>query len=649
MKSRLAILFLFFIFLWGALVFRGTSLKLFPGDRLTNLQKRQFETSFVVKSRRGAILDRNGRDLAVSVATHSLFADPKLIESKKTLARTLAKKLGMNSSAIYKKIKSKKRRFVWIRRNLNEFQKKQVEALGERGLGFIEEPKRVYPNDRLLSQVIGFTGREGYGLEGLELAYDSSLSGSKKEVMVPRDARGRPLLNDARLLFDVGDGKDLFLTIDSDVQYQLEKELEDSIQEHEAERGVGIVMDVETSEILALANSPGYNLNQATMFSAAIRKNRAVTDAFEPGSTMKTFVVAAGLEMNRFKPSTIYDCEGGRLKIGKRWITEADADHKFEKLTVAEILAKSSNVGSAKMGFDIGAKDLRRFLSDLGFGHKISDLLPGLSGGSLQPLPWGKHLLSNVSFGHGISVNALQVAQAYVSIANGGVFKPPRLVRSFRDSVTGEISVRKYPEGRRVISEDVASTLTLMLTQATSDEGTGAAARVPGYPVAGKTGTAQKVDTVHGGYLKGKYISSFAGFVPAHQPRYVIYIAVDSPKENYYGSQVAAPLFSKIASYLMRKSGISPILISDNNVIEKKSDSVQQKALREIKQLIGQQKLKDKMPDLMGMSLREALKQMRGRAAKISIHGSGRVVRMSPERGMDLDTGDKVQLYLEQK
>lgn len=649
MKSRLAILFLFFIFLWGALVFRGTSLKLFPGERLTNLQKKQFETSFVIRSRRGAILDRNGRDLAVSVATHSLFADPKLITQKKKLARALSKELGIRSSSIYKKIKSKKRRFVWIRRNLNEFQKKRIEALGERGLGFIQEPKRVYPNDRLLSQVIGFTGREGYGLEGLELVHDSLLSGSKKEVLVPRDARGRPLLSDARLLFDVGDGKDMFLTIDSDVQYQLEKELEDAIQEHEAETGIGIVLDVNTSEILAMANSPGYNLNQATMFPAEIRKNRAVTDAFEPGSTMKTFVVAAGLEMNRFKPSTIYDCEGGRLKIGRRWITEADEHHEFGKLTVAEILAKSSNVGSAKMGFDIGAKNLRGFLGDLGFGRKNEDLLPGISGGILQPLPWGKHLLSNVAFGHGISVNALQMAQAYAAIANGGILNPPRLVRSWKDPVSGDTESPERRKGKRVLSKEVASVLTLMLTQATSEEGTGASARIPGYPVAGKTGTAQKVDTVKGGYLKGKYISSFAGFVPAHQPKYVIYIAVDSPKENYYGSQVAAPVFSKMASYLMRKSGVAPVLISDNNVIEKKTDSVQQKALREIKELIGKQKLQDRMPDLVGMSLREALNNIRGRADEIKIHGSGRVVRMTPEKGAGLESSKSVHLYLEQK
>ncbi len=649
MKSRLAILFLFFILLWGGLVFRGTSLKLFPGERLIHLQKRQFETSFVIKSRRGAILDRNGRDLAVSVATHSLFADPKLITEKKKLARVLAKELGLRSSTIYKKIKSKKRRFVWIRRNLNELQKKRIEALGERGLGFIEEPKRVYPNDRLLSQVIGFTGREGYGLEGLELAYDSVLSGSKKEVMVPRDARGRPLLSDARLLLDVGDGKDLFLTIDGDVQFQLEKELEEAIQEHEAESAIGIVLDVETSEVLAMANSPGYNLNQATLFPAEIRKNRVVTDAFEPGSTMKTFVVAAGLEMNRFRPSTIYDCEGGRLKIGRRWITEADAHHNFKKMTVAEILAKSSNVGSAKLGFDIGAKELRHFLSGLGFGHKYEDLLPGVSGGILQPLPWGKHLLSNVAFGHGVSVSALQMAQAYAAIANGGLLNSPRLVRSFRDPVTGEVNIRETPQGKRVISEDVASVLTLMLTQATSDEGTGAAARIPGYPVAGKTGTAQKVDMVNGGYLKGKYISSFAGFVPAHQPRYVIYVAVDAPRDNYYGSLVAAPLFAEIASYLMRKSGTPPVLISDNNVIEKKVDSIQQKALQEIKELVGKQKLKEKIPDLVGMSLREALKQIRNRAGEIKIHGSGQVVRMTPEPGTDLESFGKVHLYLEQK
>lgn len=649
MKSRLAILFLFFIFLWGALVFRGTSLKLFPGEKLKNLQKRQFETSLVLKSRRGAILDRNGKDLAVSVATHSLFADPKLIVDKKKLARALSKELGISFSGVYKKIKSKTRRFTWIKRNLNDLQKKKIEALRERGLGFIEEPKRVYPNDRLLSQVIGFTGREGYGLEGLELAYDDALSGSKKEVVVPRDARGRPLLNDARLLLDVGDGRDVILTVDSDIQFQLERELEDALNVHEAESGVAVVLDVKTSEILAMANSPGYNLNQATIFSAAVRKNRVVTDAFEPGSTMKTFLVAAGLQYGIFKPSTIYDCEGGKLQIGKRLITEADTHHNFGNLTVSEILAKSSNVGSAKMGFDIGAERLHEFLNQMGFGSKYENLLPGVSSGMVQKLPWGKHLLSNISFGHGIAVNALQMAQAYAAIANGGVLKTPRLVRALKDSVSGEEEKIEVEGDKRVMSEEVASILTLMLTEATSPNGTGEAARIPGYPVAGKTGTAQKVDTKNGGYAKGKYIASFAGFVPAHDPKFVIYIAVDSPKEGYYGSVVAAPVFSKMASYLMRKSGVPPVLISDNNVIEDKTGRVQKEALKEIKQIISNQSLKEKMPTLKGLSLREALKRLRERSVDVEIHGSGMVVKATPDVGSDIEQGRKVHLYLEQK
>jgi cell division protein FtsI (penicillin-binding protein 3) len=649
MKSRLALLFLGFVFLWTAIVFRGTSLKLFPGERLTKQQKRQFETSLVIKAKRGAILDLNQKELAVSVASHSLFADPKLIESKRWVAKTLASILGVSSSGVYKKIKSRDRRFAWIARQLSKQQREKIERLKIKGLGFIEEPKRVYPNNTLFSQSLGFTGRDGFGLEGLEYSFEDTLSGSKKEIVVPRDARGRPLLNDARLLFDVSDGKDVILTVDSEVQFYLEQELALAVKEHEAESAVGIILNAETSEIMAMANSPGYDPNEPSDATPLARKNRAVTDAFEPGSTMKTFVVAAGLMNGTFRPSTTYNCDGGRLKVADRWITEADTYHKWEKLTVSEILAKSSNVGSAKLGFDVTEKKLYEFLTQLGFGAKTDLKFPGVAAGSLKAPPWGKHLLSNISFGHGVSATPLQVATAYAAIANGGVLNPPRLIKGFRDARTGETEWVETPEGQEVLSREVASTLTLILTQATSPEGTGAFARVPGYPVAGKTGTAQKVDTVRGGYIKGEYISSFAGYIPAHAPKYVIYIAVDSPSgKEYYGSRVAAPVFSRVGSYLMRKAGVPPVLITNKNVIEHSENAdLQGRALASIKKML-QQNESEGLPDVVGLSLREALQHLRGSSVKVQIKGSGVVVKMDPEQGTPIGQASVVRLQLQQ-
>ncbi|MCB0406680.1 MAG: PASTA domain-containing protein, partial [Bdellovibrionales bacterium] len=545
----------------------------------------------------------------------------------------------------FNKIKSKTKRFRWLARNMTLEEKKAIEKLDIKGLGFLEEPKRVYPNNQLLSQVIGFTGREGFGLEGLERTLDDILTGSSKKIIVPRDARGRPLLNDARLLFDVSDGKDVILTIDREIQYFLERELQHAVDAHDAESAVGIILDAKTSEILAMANTPGYDLNQALQYSSKIRRNKVVMDAFEPGSTMKTFVVAAGLTHKIFKPSTKFDCEGGRLKIGKRWITEADAKHDFQMLTVTEILAKSSNVGSAKLGFAITDKTLYEFLKTMGFGEKPDVMIPGATSGILQALPWNKHLLSNISFGHGISTSALQIANGYAAVANGGFLNIPKIIRGIKDPQSGEVTPFEVPEGQRVISESIASTLTLMLTQATSDEGTGAAARVAGYPVAGKTGTAQKVDPIKGGYFKNKYISSFAGFAPAHKPQFVIYIAVDDPKENYYGSEVAAPVFSKVASFLLRRSGVAPVLISDKNVIDNTQAHVQNKALESIKKLLKHES-SEVMPDIIGESLRDAVNKLRGRVAEVQIKGSGQVVKVSPDVGASLNPDQKVIIEL---
>lgn len=649
MKSRLAVLFLVFVFIWCALVFRGLSLKVFPGERLTKLQKRQFETSLVIKSKRGALLDSQHKELAVSVASYSLFADPKLIESKRWVARTLAPHLGMSSANVFQKIKSRERRFTWLARQLSKQQREKIEKLKIKGLGFVEEPKRVYPNNELFSQVLGFTGRDGNGLEGLEYQLEDILSGSKKQIVVPRDARGRPLVDDARLLFDVSDGRDVILTVDSEIQFHLEKELLAAIEQHSATGAVGLILNAKTSEILAMANAPLYNPNEPARFRPEERKNRVVTDAFEPGSTMKPFVVAAGLMDGKFKPSTYYDCEGGRMKVADRWITEADSHHKYDRLTVSEILAKSSNIGSAKLGFDVTDKRLYEYLKKLGFGEKSPLDFPGVAAGSLKAPPWNRHLLSNISFGHGISATPLQVAAAYAALANGGVWTPPRIVKGFRDPKTGEVQHQEIPEGQEVFSRDVASTLTLMLTQATSTEGTGAFARVPGYPVAGKTGTAQKVDMNHGGYIKGEYISSFAGFIPSHDPQYVIYIAIDSPQgKEYYGSRVAAPVFSRVGSYLMRKSGLAPVLITDKNVIENDQHvGAQGKALASIQNLLRQSEA-DGLPDVVGMSLREALNRLRESQVDVKITGSGVVVKMSPEKGTDPKQVDKVYLQLQQ-
>lgn len=644
MKSRIIFLFTCFLILWSALLLRAMFIQIFPDGRLENLKRKQFETSLQIRTRRGAILDRNGKELAASVPAYSLFADPKLLRDSNALSGRLSKYLKLSRSNLKKRLRDRERRFVWIRRQLNEKQRDEIRSWGEPGLGFVEEPKRVYPNGALLSQVLGFVGSEGDGLEGLELQFNKSLQGQLKSVLLPRDARGRPLLQDGRSLTEVPDGADLELTIDHEAQFTLEQELQSVVGRFQADSAVGLVMDAQTSEILAMANVGGNP-----------RRNRIATDSFEPGSTMKTFVVAAGLREGMLKPSTKYNCEGGRMKIGDKWISEAEANHKFGMMTVTEILALSSNVGVAKIAFQLGDERLHKALIDFGFGAKLGVEVPGEARGILNPLPWRPHLLSNVSFGHGMTATPLQLAAAYTAIANGGILKRPLLVRSVRKPGSSEPKIFHAEEIRRVLTAQEAATMRLMLSAATEAKATGYNARIPGYYVAGKTGTAQKVDHEKGGYKANAYISSFAGFAPASNPRFVILISVDNPQKSYYGSQVAAPVFAKMAQYMVRRAGLPPVLISEQNVIPKPSgeetSDLQTQAIREITRMTSADvaAASPVFPNLMGLTLREALNKIRPHATRVDIRGHGVVVRSVPEAGADFSKKRRVRLVLEPK
>jgi cell division protein FtsI (penicillin-binding protein 3) len=653
MKSRILILFSCFLALWGLLILRAARLQIFPDHRLESLKRRQFETSLQIRTRRGAILDRNGKEFAASVPAYSLFADPKMIKDPYGLGIRLGKHLDLPIRPLKKRLRNRERRFIWIKRQLSEKQRDEIKHWDVAGLGFVEEPRRVYPNGALLAQALGMVGSEGGGLEGLELQYNTDLQGQLKQVILPRDARGRPLLEDGRSLTEVPDGADLVLTIDHEVQFQVEQDLQQVIDRFEADSAVGVVMDAQTSEILAMANLPNVDLNEGLIKPPDLRRNRIVTDAFEPGSTLKTFVVAGALREGLIKPSTRYDCEGGRMKVGDKWIKEADSHHQFGWLNVTEILAQSSNIGVAKIAFDLGAEKLSQVLQDFGFGAKTGVDLPGESRGILNPLPWRLHLLSNIAFGHGIAVTPMQLITAYAAIANGGILRKPLVVKAIRRFGSEIATQFQAEETRRVLSTQDAATMRLMLTAATEAKATGFPARIPGYPVAGKTGTAQKVDAKNGGYASHEYVSSFAGFVPANNPRYVIYVAVDNPRKSYYGSQVAAPVFGRLAQYLVRRAGLPPVLISEQNVIpakDLKRSALQLQAVNEIRKMSENEKEEGEaaagLPNLLGMSLREALNRLRPLGPHVEIRGHGVVVRTVPHAGAPL-TGKRVTLILE--
>ncbi len=653
MKSKIISLFIGLSLLWGSLVLRAAYLQFLPHDKLNTLQNRQFQTVVTLPSRRGNIVDFKGKELAMSSPAYSIYADPKAIENKKQFAKTLSQNLGEPVSAIMKKINDPKKRFVWLDRLVSSTATEKLKDQKIHGLGFVEEWKRVYPNDRLLSSILGFIGKEGQGLEGLELFYDKDLKGENKKVSLRKDARGRPLVQDGTVFTETPQGKEIQLTIDSDLQYFVETELQQALKKHEAEAAYAVVLDAKTSAIRAIVSLPDFDLNHPEKSNSLYRRNRAVTDTYEPGSTLKTFILAEALEKNIYKANSKIFCENGHFQIGKRVIREAEKAHAQGLITVSEILAYSSNIGTSKVALKLGDDTLRAALLRFGFGQKAGLDLPGEAKGIILGLPWKDHLLANVSFGQGMTASPLQMANAYASIANGGILNKPYILQSITDFETNQKIENQPTEIRRVISEDTAKQMRMMLAGVTSGKGTGLAARVPGYIVGGKTGTAQKVKTNGRGYVQGGYIGSFTGFIPANDPQYVIYVALDHPKKGYYGSEVAAPIFASIASYAVRKDGVAPEILAEKDLsqvptaqAEKNQKQIEKYSLADLK---NEKQILTATPDLKNLTVREVLEKIHQQDIKIKFIGSsGKTSKTWPEAGAALGEDRSMTVFLKE-
>lgn len=663
MKSRILFVFSGLLILWAALVLRAGHLQIFPDHRLQALQDRQFQTVITLQARRGGIVDQKGRDLALSMTAYSLYADPKLLQGKRELSRRLGKALGQSASSVMAKIKDPSRRFIWLARLLPKEKYEEIKDWDVRGLSFVEEFKRVYPNENLLASTLGFIGNEGQGLEGIELSYNQALAGDKKKIAVRRDARGRPLVAQGMMFAENLEGSEIRLTVDSDVQHMLEDELEKAVVEFEADQAFGVVLQAKTSAVVALANTPTFDPNKALKVEPELRRNRAVTDAFEFGSVMKTFSIATALREKKVAPNTRINTEGGKFKVGDKIIREAETKENWDHLTVSEVLAYSSNVGTTKIAFMLGDDVLRKSMADFGFGSKSGVDLPGEARGTLLPLPWRPHLLSNISFGQGITATPLQVANAYAAIANGGILREPYVVQSVRNLETGKFEEHESRETRRVLSPEDAAAMRMMLAGVTAPGGTGVAAKVDGFVVAGKTGTAQKVNADGRGYMKNGYISSFAGFIPANDPQYVIFVVLDRPKKknSYYGSQVAAPLFSRVASYLVRKEGVAPLSLTEKNLVPRLKRElagevfpvaapapVFPSSVRTAAEILAQEKapVMDTVPELSGLTSRQVLQKFAGQPVQIRMVGQGTVEQVSPAPGTPMMDLKKITVIL---
>jgi cell division protein FtsI (penicillin-binding protein 3) len=535
---------------------RAYCLQVFQSAELVKRIENQTTSRIVLTPRRGSLVDRNGREMAVSISVESLYARPHHIVDKESAARRLAPITGLPAADILAKL-SGGRNFVWIRRHMPPAQAATVRQLDIPGIGFVDENKRFYPNKELAGQLIGFTGVDTQGLGGLEYQFDAILRGAAKELVASRDALGRSLFAEGiQISTDGRQGHDLVLTIDTNIQYIVEKELQAAVTLSGARAGTALIMDPWTGEILALANVPLFDPNSYERFSLETHRNRAITDIFEPGSTFKPFLIAAALEEGLIKPHDIFFCENGVYRVSNKNIHDV---HPHGWLNVTNILKYSSNIGVSKIAKHLGRDLFYQYIRKFGFGQETGIPLPVEAAGSVPPpFRCSEHTQSAMAFGQAISVTPLQLATAYCALANGGRLVRPHVVKRIVDLHGGIVEETQPAVLHRVISDATCRTVNTMLQSAVQPDGTGTKAAVDGFSVAGKTGTSQKIVPNQKGYCTKRFIASFAGFAPASRPRITVLVIIDEPQTMTYGGQIAAPAFSRITQLVLNYLQVPP-------------------------------------------------------------------------------------------
>ena len=653
LRLRVMLLAGLFLSLLAVAFGRAVYLQTYEQDKLRGMAQDQYVRQIEIPARRGDIFDRRGTPLAQSVEVDSIWVDPSLLPDVRKASRSLAKalKLDARDTEELQARLQRAKRFAWLKRQARPQEVAAVKALGLPGLGFTKEPKRFYPQRELAAQVVGVVGTEGRGLEGLGLAFDDELSGQNSRMSGFRDAKGRKLLVQGASDPIEREGASVTLTLDRHLQYVAEKALVRAVEESKGVAGTVVVLDPKTGELLALANAPNFNPNTPEAAQHDAIRNRAALDAFEPGSTMKAFVIAAALEEKAIKPEDVFFCENGAWRIGRYTINDT---HQYGWLAAKGILQVSSNICSAKVGQALGREKLVSYYHAFGFAERTGLALPG-EGRGVIPFPKAEVSLATQSFGQGLTATAVQIAAGYGALANDGVLMRPYLVSKVVDP-DGVVLLENRPvEVRRVVSSKVARQVVSMLESVVTKEGTAPKAAMQEYRVAGKTGTAQKADPVARGY-SDKRIASFVGVVPADNPRAVILVVVDEPKTDVYGGLVAAPAFKEIATAAMAHLAVPPSRtvgpevavapvappaaakapLSPKPTPERPTVAVQE----------GEGAGSVRVPDVQGQVGREAVVKLLAAALEPQLLGSGRVVSQTPAAGALVDKGARVTLEL---
>jgi cell division protein FtsI (penicillin-binding protein 3) len=511
----------------------------------------RYGRTLVLPAHRGMVMDRNGELLANSVPVDSVWASPPDVTINTGQLKKLAQLLQIKPSEVGKKLENSEREFVYLKRRMPPEEAARVMQLNITGIFLQREYRRFYPAGDVSAHLIGFTGIEDKGQEGMELAYDDWLSGKSGSRRVIKDRQGH-IIEDQEAVKVPQDGHDLELSIDRKIQYLAHRELAHAVEQHKARAGGIVVMDARTGEVLAIANQPSYNPNKPVNINGRSR-NRVIVDTFEPGSTLKPFTAAAVLEAGTFRPDTMIDTTPGSMTIGKATIRDA---HPAGVLDVAHVIQKSSNVGAAKMALSLKPQVLWGVFNQMGFGSPVHVGFPGEASGRLRPWQhWLPIEQATMAYGHGISLSLMQLARAYGVFANEGEIKPVSLLK-----------LKEAPIGQHVISAQTANEVRAMLELVVQPGGTAPKAQVMGYRVAGKTGTAHKL--INGVYAEDRYVSSFVGMAPASNPRLIIAVMIDEPSDGqYYGGAVAAPVFSAVMGEALRMLAVPQDAPTNNIVI----------------------------------------------------------------------------------
>jgi len=631
----------------GSIVVRLVQLQVWQHADLAAQAARQQTRTIKLSAKRGEIVDRNGRVLALSADADSIYAVPSAISreggdgSVATLAKLCAA-LGDCSASDRKTLGERLGRqaaFAFVRRFVEPAQAARVAALKLKGVGFVKESRRYYPNDELAAHVLGYLGTEHRGLGGVEAAYDKLIAGKDGAVLVQTDANSQVF---SRTEQPATAGATIELTLDTYLQHVAERELRAGVAANRASGGSAIIMNPRTGEILAMANEPTFDPNEYRDSSDTERRNRAVQDLYEPGSTFKVVTASAAIQERVMPLDTLIDVSSGQIAIGSRVVHD---DHHYGVLSFTDVIVKSSNVGAIKIGRQVGTARLSDYVERFGFGRPTSPDFPGESPGIVwDRRKWTESALASVSMGYQVGVTPLQMVTAVSTVANGGVLMEPRIIGAvYRDGLRYPVKPKAV---RRVIDSETAATLTSIM-EGVVQRGTARAAQIEGYAVAGKTGTAAKL--VDGRYSKQDYNASFVGFAPAQSPAFAIIVVIDSPHAGtYYGGSVSAPIFKRIAEHALQHVGIprsinppAPVLVTN---VDPQVARVQVARLQPT--IVRSQTPADVVPDVTGMSARDATRLLAQFGLAPRLVGDGLVVAQLPTAGSALAPGAECRLVL---